>query len=438
MSVERSGGRRTAWVVGLALAVVLAGAAAVVAVRVGWAYDPGRQAEEAYRKGDWDRAAHLARARLRIDPNDLDSVRMLARASARLGRLDTAMALYNKRLGAEMMQTEDFFLLGQALAQAGRAEMAMQIWNKAAQTPPDHPEMLDGLARLQATQGRIEEGADAASRLAKVPGWEARGLLILGTCRAMMDDWAGAAEALERGLKLDPEARGAPYPPEQYRKILARALLCLGRPAEARPHLQHVLASGADPEASWYESRADIQEGKFEQAAAAIETSGKFRDDHPAMAEPGPYVGSAACESCHPSITEKYRHARHARTFYHGAGLLKLPRPDRPLPDPDDPGVTHTIETEGEAVRALTRVDDKTYRVVVDFAFGTPERYLSMVAATRRGRTGRSGSRCTTTRRETRAGTGPPATWARPTRRRASGVRRSTSATVSCAAWPAT
>ena len=37
------------------------------------------------------------------------------------------------------------------------------------------------------------------------------------------------------------------------------------------------------------------------------------------------------------------RATRHARTFHHGRGLLDLPLPDRPLPDPDDPKVTHTF-----------------------------------------------------------------------------------------------
>ncbi len=98
------------------------------------------------------------------------------------------------------------------------------------------------------------------------------------------------------------------------------------------------------------------------------------------MPEPGPYVGSAACLPCHPDESRKYDATRHTRSFYHGKGLAGLPVPDRPVPDPDDPKVTHTIERRGDEIEARSKIDDRVTRMVVEYAFGTPQHYLTMIA----------------------------------------------------------
>ena len=366
------------------LLVVVAGAAAFFGGRVLLKSDPLDLAREAYQKGDYERSAELARKQLEAKPGDPDGIRAMARALARIGKLDSSLRLYTK-VKTETFEVEDSFLFGQILAQTGQYDQAMNVWDQAAAKTSDHPELLDGLARLTATHQRIEEGAHAAEKLAKIPGWEARGLLILGTCRAMMDDWEGAVEALRQGIELDPTAKGAPYTPKQYRKILARCLLRLGNAKEARPHLQAALAEGDDGETAWLESRVDIQEGRFKEAAAAIERSGNYRKDHATQPEPSPYAGSASCGSCHEEICASYKDARHARTFYHGDNLLELPTPDKPLADPQDPKATHTFERDGKELRVLTRVGDSVYKVIVDFAFGTKERYQSMVGRDGKG-----------------------------------------------------
>ena len=360
------------------LVVIVASVGAVVAGRFLFRPDPVEQSRDAYRRGDFSVAADLARKGLEAKPGDPDGIRALARALARTGKLDSAFRLYGK-VDETTFDNEDAFLFGQILAQSGQFDAALDVWEKGAAKTPEHAELLDGLARLTATRQRIEEGANAAARLAKLPGWEARGFLILGACRAMMDDWEGAVEALQRGLEFDPSAKGAPYTAAQYRKILARSLLRLGKAGEARPHLQAVLASGEDNEASWLESRVDIQEGKFKEAVAAIERSGSYRAEHATQPEPSPYRGSASCGSCHAEINASYKHARHARTFQRGDGLLAQPISDQPLTDPQDPKVTHTFERDGKTLRVLTRVDDSVSKVIVDFAFGTAERYQSMI-----------------------------------------------------------
>src|SRR6185437_5307065 len=104
---------------------------------------------------------------------------------------------------------------------------------------PDHPETLDAVAQLYPQNDRENAAEDMAERLARQPGWEARGLLLLGTARAELHDPAGSVQALRRFFQLDPEGRiAAPGPVRPFRLLLARSLLKSRRPAEARPLLQ--------------------------------------------------------------------------------------------------------------------------------------------------------------------------------------------------------
>ena len=167
------------------------------------------------------------------------------------------------------------------------------------------------------------------------------------------------------------------------RRLLARCWLQLGRPAEAVPVLEQRLSSsgdgGTDREAQWLLSRAWLQLGRIADAELALGRSGPFRDEHPLLPDPGPYVGAVRCAECHAELARAYRRTRHARTFHHGPGIAALPMPERPLPDPDDPGVTLTFRREGPRVRVETRAKDEVFDAVVDYAFGTTERYMTMI-----------------------------------------------------------
>ena len=109
---------------------------------------------------------------------------------------------------------------------------------------------------------------------------------------------------------------------------------------------------------------------------------------NPLVPEPAPYSGSARCATCHAEIGRTHATTRHSRTFHHGAELLLLPHPASPLADPDDPKVSHTFVQEGVQLKVRSRIDTRIYEVVVDYAFGTKDRYLTMV-----GRDGDGGSR---------------------------------------------
>ena len=336
----------------------------------------------AYEQGDWQRAVDLSRQLLKTRKDDPEVRRLYARASARLERDRTAWAIYD-RLGAGWLETEDSFLVGLGLVRAGKPTGAIDTWAKALASGPDHPEMLDHLTRLSAGMRRLDEAALAARKLARQPGWEARGLLLLGEVQALLANPKGAVDAIRQGLSLDPNAKGLPFGPDHYRKLLARSSLEIGQPDQAIEALQTGPGKAdsrlTDPESDWLLSRAFLQCGRAADASAALKRSGTFRDDNPLVPEPGLYVGASQCASCHPKEARSHDRSRHSRTFHRGRGLLELPFPDHPLADPDHPEVTHTFKRDQDRIEVETRARDRVFETVIEYAFGVRERYVTMI-----------------------------------------------------------
>jgi hypothetical protein len=167
--------------------------------------------------------------------------------------------------------------------------------------------------------------------------------------------------------------------------LLARVLLRTGQPAEARESLRAVLGAGPDPEASWLLSRAALQQGDFPLATEALAAAGTYRAEHPLDHEPAPYVGEARCAGCHPAVTRAAQGSRHAQTFHRGAALADLPLPGRPLPDPDNPRVSHAIARSGDRLAVETRGEGQVLRMLVAYAFGARDRYVTMIGRNEQG-----------------------------------------------------
>ena len=162
--------------------------------------------------------------------------------SARLEHDSAAASIYSGRLDASKLEGEDRLLLGLMNARAGRLESAFELWEAAASKGNDDPELLDNLARLSVRLHRLDEAADAARRLSRVPEWEVRGSFVLGDILALLDDPKGSVDAFRAALERDPDASEAPLPITHYWSRLARGLLKLGRPVEARQALHKILA----------------------------------------------------------------------------------------------------------------------------------------------------------------------------------------------------
>jgi tetratricopeptide (TPR) repeat protein len=321
-----------------------------------------------------------------MSPDDPTALQLAARAAARLDRDQAAIALYS-RLLVEAVDAEDLFLLGRALSRSGKIDAAFTSFERARLANPNHPETLDALAQLFLQHDRECAADVAAGRLARQPGWEARGLLILGTARAELHDPAGSVQALRRFFQLDPDGTAAaPSPVRPFRLLLARSLLKSRRPTEARQLLADLLARGPDEEASWLLGRSYIQGRDWDRAATLLKPSASFRASHPLEFEPAPYVGAARCAACHSDICRSSIASKHATTFSRARDLNKLALPSKPVPDPGNPQVTHEFKRLNGSLQVQTCAGEEIQRAVINYAFGSRDHFMTFVGRDDQGR----------------------------------------------------
>ena len=110
-----------------------------------------------------------------------------------------------------------------------------------------------------------------------------------------------------------------------------------------------------------------------------------YRSEHPLYWEPGRFAGDSRCAKCHHEIFERHQKSRHASTLLREDALVSFPFPDGPLRDPDDREVTHAFVREKDRIRFETREGDNVRRAVLDYAFGSPDHYVSFVGPDKRG-----------------------------------------------------
>jgi tetratricopeptide (TPR) repeat protein len=354
----------------------------------GWSHyvsSPVARGTAAYRRGQWSKALELAQERLRTAKDDPDALRLLARASARLGRFPQTRSIY-EFLGTRTLEAEDNYLLGLGLSLSNDYREAEESLKRAVDADPDHVEALHLFAVITYMRAQTKDAAWAAERLERWPGWEARANLLLGQIRAADHDPHGAVVALRRALRRAPTASTLPWDKLSTKKLLARSLLQTSRSSEALDVLRDVERVGMDAQAYWLLSRALLQEGRRAEAADAMARSGTYRAEHPQEPEPAPYIGEARCAECHRVVHKTVLASRHAATFRRGQDLAGLPLPDHSLADPDDPQVRHALKWSDERLRLETSVRGQVFRAVVDFALGSSDRYTSLVGRDDRGR----------------------------------------------------
>jgi predicted CXXCH cytochrome family protein len=342
--------------------------------------EPLSRAAAAYSAGQWAAAAELARQVLTVRKDDPAALRLLARASARLGRDAPAMAIYQRRVDEKGLEAEDYLLLGRLYQRQGRADAAERAWRKVLEAGYVPPHVLDELGRLCIQGRRWDEAIRVTERLSGQPGWEAHGSMMLGTIRVELNNIPGAALLFRRALDLDPTVLDKSHNPTVLRKAIARTFLRTARPAEAKTVLQPILERGPDTETAWLLSRAYLQEGDKAPALAALKQAGSYRADNPLEPEPSLYVGESRCENCHTTIFRDSLASRHTQTYYRGTQLDTIPLPDRPLRDPEDREVTHTYQRREGVLHEETRVGRDLFDAVVEYAFGTNDRYLTAVS----------------------------------------------------------
>jgi hypothetical protein len=302
-----------------------------------------------------------------------------------MGRDEMAQKLFS-RLDDQAMQAEDLFLLGSGLIRQDRAEPAMVVLEKARTLDRFHAETLEELTRLYARLKRMGAATEVASQLAAVPGWEARGNVILGALKQERFDAAGASASLANALRIDPLLRRAPASPAMIRKLLGRTLLQLHQPDQAKTQLEAVLSDGSDPEASWLLSRAYLLSGDVAKATQFLSLAGEYGNDDPLHVEPASYVGAKVCEQCHQAIYRTQQNSRHSRTLVLPKDLVELPLPKQPIADSAMPNLTHSFCHEGGTIQLVTRLGDEVRSAIVEYALGSDHHGQTMIGRDKTGK----------------------------------------------------
>ena len=346
--------------------------------------DPLAQGVSAYEREEWSRAEGHARAALKTARADPKALQLLARSLARQGRDPSAEAIY-RRVGTKVMDTEDYFLLGRGLLSRGLVEPALASLGAARDIQPDHAETLDALSRYWANAHAMTDAIEATERLARQAGWEVRGEVRLGRLRSQLFDPGGAAAVLADALARDSKLIHADLGPGAARRLLARSLLQVGRPAEARAQLLDSSGGELDPEGAWLLSRVFLQEGKVVDAIAALKEAKTFGKADPMLPEPAPFLGAARCAACHKGEFQSQQSSRHSRTLVRTTGLPGLPWPHGIIRDTDNPEVEHQFRRTETQVEIVTEVKNQAFRAVLEFAMGSNRQGQSFLASVGNG-----------------------------------------------------
>jgi hypothetical protein len=339
------------------------------------------RARAAYDRGDWVAAADLARERLKAASGDPEGVRLLAQASARLGRDDFAASLFNQ-FPDSALQAEDCFLVGMILRRGKNLLSATRLLERGRSLDPQHAEMLFELTRAYLAADLLDEAARTAADLAGRPDWESRAEALQGMIRLERNDPEGAANYWRRALdRPRPVVKAAGVPdPIIPTTELALALLRADRLDEAGQRLRNVRAGSPDPEVAWLLSRIALRRKDWSAARGSFEQSGSFRADHPMMAEPASYVGASRCAECHRAEFQLQQASRHARTFLRAGETGGLNLPGLPAQDPADRSVVHELRRDSEGrIHQKTEAAGRVLEAVVQYAFGSGDRGLTLV-----------------------------------------------------------
>ena len=277
------------------------------------------------------------------------------------------------------MTAEDFFLRGQALVNLGQKEYGILSWRQALGRDVNHVETLGGSREGLLPAGPAQRGGAGGRAPVTQPGWEAprQPDARPGAGRAVRPGRRGGCSPAPRPLTRPDQWHGADTT-ERIVKQLARFLLRTGRPDQARDALRQLAAPADDPEACWLLSRCDLQQGTSDVAttlgpalrvsrgpspgagAVAIRRRGGVpempRDDLPG---PAPQPARAA-----PSRRDQLR---------------SIPLPDWPIADPANHAVSHAFARGEDRIELQTRVANRVFRTVVDYAFGSGDRGLTLV-----------------------------------------------------------
>lgn len=255
-----------------------------------WDEGPLREANQALDQGDPALALKIVQKFLKTHAPHDGALAVKARILVALGRYDEALDLFSKVGPANLA---DLKACAQACLHLKQWAQAVGLLERALQLSPRDPDVLHEITAARAFLGNTKDALTTAEQLSKIPGFEARGLIQIGTIERDRQNRKKAIAAWTEVLKHDPEAKQIQLPGEIFYHDLGVlhlddgnakvALELLEQSVQIKPHALGLVHRG----------QAKLQLGRRDEA---IEDWKKALELEPAHREAREDLASVALE----------------------------------------------------------------------------------------------------------------------------------------------
>lgn len=162
-------------------------------------------------KGDRGRAEEAYLAALAVKPDDLATLRALARLAQDAGDLEKALSFLLRARKVAPDSLEVLYDFGWTALNLNLIYDALQALGRLHQIKPDEPGYLYALAIARLQNGEAAQAEQLLNRFIELRPEDSRGYYVLGATLFSVEQYPGARVALERSLKLAPYADAEYY-----------------------------------------------------------------------------------------------------------------------------------------------------------------------------------------------------------------------------------
>jgi tetratricopeptide (TPR) repeat protein len=186
-----------------------------------------------YHKGERGRAEESYLAALAVNPDDLATLRALAKVAQDAGDLEKALSFLLRARKVAPDSPEVLYDFGWTALNLNLIYDALQALGRLNQMKPDEPGYLYALAIARLQNGEAPEAQQLLNRFIELRPQDSRGYYVLGATLYSVKQYPQARAALERSLTL------APYADAEY--YLGMIAYHEGDAAQAATRLQNAL-----------------------------------------------------------------------------------------------------------------------------------------------------------------------------------------------------
>jgi tetratricopeptide (TPR) repeat protein len=222
--------------------------------------------------------------------------------------LDRGESLHALNLANKLLQASPDNV--QALDQKARALVELRRWSDALpvlmrlnELSPDDGDVLYELCACQTEIGDLDESLRYAERLSQIPGYDRRGRALLGIVHYRRGNNWLAIQAWRPILEQQSDLSDLQVPAAEFLLACGRALLKIGRPAEALGPLERCVT--IDPTADALGSLAEAYDGLGDRPRALAlweQAVARNPDDRPARE----HLAETALENNSPAEAERW------------------------------------------------------------------------------------------------------------------------------------